>query len=103
MERGERGREARVQAVVIAQSRGSDSDQPWDLSVEHAALLTTHCLTTTQQERLSEARASHVAVVSPIITTLEETHFQKQDLLSALYLGTVTRNTYLNRHRWPLL
>lgn len=83
-----------MQAVVIAQSRGSDSDQPWNVSVDHAALLATHCLTTTRQERLSEPRASHVAVVPPIITMLEGTHVQKQDWLSALYLGTVTRKTY---------
>lgn len=52
-----------MQAVIIAQSRGSDSNQSRDLSVEHTALLTTHCLTNTQQERLSEPRASHVVLV----------------------------------------
>lgn len=77
--------------------------QLWDVSVERAALLTTQCLTTTQREWLSEPRASRVTVVPPIITTLEGTHFQKQDWLSALYLGTVTRKMYLNRHHWPLL
>lgn len=94
MERRKGGREARVQAVVTAQSRGGDSDQPWNVSVDDAALLKTHCLTTARQEWLSEPRASRVAVVPPIITTLEGIHFQKQDWLSALYLGTVTRKTY---------
>lgn len=28
------------------QAGGSDSDQPWDVSVDHAAQLMTHCLTT---------------------------------------------------------